>query len=97
MSFTKDDVKNLIASGVDNVDQYPVVTKEGKLVLVPVSEYQSNREKYPVRYDSFDSGNGYVGKKASKDKAHVSAVYKDLLSGWTQYENGETVNNHLNY
>lgn len=84
--FTPDEVRAVIASGNDEVNNTLTLDLEGHVVL---QQFQgmllSNCLPIAVRLRSFWAGRNYVGLDAAKDKGHIQEQYIALLEGWTTH------------
>ena len=77
--FTKEELKNVLLDGDDRQSNYLVVDYDGYLKLIPDFALQDFQE-YPVRFELFVAGGGYVGPKSSLN--HLDRTYHSLLEGW---------------
>lgn len=82
--FTKQEVQKLIFDADDDADPYSIIVihSNGYLDIVHNAKVA---QQFPVRYEAFASGEGYLGKTAGLDENYVAATYHDLLVGWLSY------------
>lgn len=80
-TLTPDEFKDLIASADDSVDNQIRVTEEGDIY---VSTIVGDRdiEGLRFRFETFEAGEGYVGKEAAKDDRYLEGMYEDLKQYW---------------
>lgn len=83
--FTKNELKKILKEGDDRVRNTLVINENGYFKLV-----QEDGNLYPVRFESFDPGNQYVGASVEQDE--IDEYFGYALSGWLIYlKHGETV------
>ncbi|WP_281869945.1 hypothetical protein [Brevibacillus parabrevis] len=75
--FTKEEVREQLVNGDDEQHNVLIVDWNGNVKLVP---FNVGRKEYAVRYESFQAGNGYVGRGSSLN--HFDSTYSALLEGW---------------
>nr|WP_259549244.1 hypothetical protein [Heyndrickxia oleronia] len=76
--FSKEQLKEVLLNGDDRINNSLIVNNDGFLKLVPFSQVRNI--SYAVRFETFDSGNGYVGKGASL--YNLDEIYLSLLDAW---------------
>lgn len=76
--FTFKELENVLKKGDDKKKNTLVIDENGKFSLV-----SKDALSYPVRFEMFCAGNGYVGKSVSQEK--IEAYYGMALSGWLYY------------
>ena len=79
--FTKDDVKDVLIRGNDNINNALIIDFDGRVRLIPFSDVRSTQ--HAVRFESFHAGNGYVGPKSELN--HLNTTYLGLLNGWSSH------------
>lgn len=75
--FTKDQLKSILYSHDDDRHNSLVIDYDGYIKIVPIKEIT---QPYPVRYETFQAGNGYVGNKWPERE--LEDLYESLLQGW---------------
>lgn len=86
--FTREQLRSVLLQGDDRVNNSLVIDKEGYIQLVPFE--RAKDAGYPVRFETFDSGNGYVGSEY--DLSELENIYMKLLEGWVEHlTSGDTV------
>lgn len=86
--FTKEQLRNVLLQGDDSVKNSLVIDKEGYIQLVPFE--RAKDAGYPVRFETFHAGNGYVGSEY--DSNELENLYLTLLEGWVEHlTSGDTV------
>lgn len=82
-SLTLEQVAQMINDGDDSLGNKICVTHTGEVSLKPLNQWEDMDERqYRFHFDSFDADNGYVGKAAAQDTAHIESVYKGILYTW---------------
>ena len=80
---TRNQLKETIAGGNDNHHNSLVIDINGMFKLIPlIDKSPSELQSYPVRFETFQAGNGYVGYLASMDETFIEQTYKALLEDW---------------
>lgn len=79
--FTIENVSRLIGSQVDTQNWQLRVTKQG---IAYLSEVTGSRDldNVALRFETWGTGNNYVGFQAAHDERHVSYVYDNLRENW---------------
>lgn len=84
--FTPDEIRAVIASGNDQINNTLTLDLEGHVVLRQFrGMLLSNCLPIAVRLRSFCAGNNYIGFDAAKDEGHIQEQYIALLEGWTTH------------
>lgn len=84
--FTREQLRNVLISGNDSHSNSLVIDYDGNPKLVPLLNRSAiNVTEYPVRVESFQAGNGYVGSQASL--SHLDGTYLALLEAWEMHIN----------
>lgn len=78
--FTKDEIKILMQNADDRVNNQLVIDENGYAKII---QNICERYFYPVRLESWDSGNNYVGKYSSL--SFLDECYRESLEGWLDY------------
>ncbi|MEK9539875.1 hypothetical protein MI048_17045 [Pantoea agglomerans] len=70
------------------------VSKAGDVQITQINDispigFQENTPSMAMRYETFQTGNDYVGDSASKDAEHVQRLLNDLISEWPLYKGNE--------
>lgn len=86
ISFTKQELIDVIASADDSIDSSVVVTKDGQVLVVSLDEAQANPENYAVRHETFDAGNDFLGSNASEDPVHIERTFSSLVDAWEKHK-----------
>ena len=88
-SPTKEELMELLAACDDKAGHHILwVNKAGDVLVTKVPEhlspagFEETTPQMQMRYETFQRGNGYVGKKAAKDQAWVSCMFMSLVSEW---------------
>ncbi|WP_108073520.1 hypothetical protein [Heyndrickxia sporothermodurans] len=82
--ITRQQLKNVLINGDDNVSNSLVIDYEGMPKLIQlVNRTPSAIEEYPVRFETFAAGNGYVG--SISDLNHLETTYQALLEAWAMH------------
>lgn len=85
---TRDQLKAVLINGDDEYTNSLVIDSEGVIRLVPlINRAPFEIKNFPVRYESFQAGNGYVGFGASNDADHIENTYMALLEAWFLHVN----------
>jgi hypothetical protein len=77
--FSKEQLRKVLLSGNDNINNSLVVDFDGYLHLVPFK--QAKEGPYAVRFETFVAGNGYVGEESNL--YHLEDTYLGLLDSWS--------------
>lgn len=80
-TMTIEDFKGLIASADDSADSQIRVTEDGEIYISTVVG-DVDIDGLRFRFETFEAGNGYVGKEASKDDRYIEGMYEDLKQYW---------------
>jgi hypothetical protein len=98
VTFTKDDIRNIIRDGNDDLFNCLVIGTNGKLRLddVDLDDIMHNPE-IAVRNEVFCAGNEYVGIDAAKDKRHIGETYSGMLNGWYEHLQTGRLNVFVDY
>jgi hypothetical protein len=80
--FTKDELRNVLLNGDDNKNNVLIVNLQGYFKLINRAELTYIR-KYPVRYETFCSGNHYVGYKLEENL--INNIYCICLEAWLMH------------
>lgn len=79
--FTREEISNVLRSGNDNHSNSLVIDYQGNPKLVPlIDRTPLSLKEYPVRFETFQAGNGYVGPH--EDLTHLDTTYLALLEAW---------------
>ena len=78
--FTKDEIESQMRAADDRVDNVLVIDGDG---YARVMRYDETSFLYPVRHESWNAGNNYVGKYSSL--ASLADDYICSLQGWLEY------------
>ncbi len=78
--FKRSEIEELMRNADDRVDNQMVIDENGYAKII--GRYD-NGHLYPVRIETWDSGNNYVGKYS--DLTTLDDVYMMLLEGWYCY------------
>lgn len=82
--FTREQLKTVLLNGDDNYSNSLVIDYDGYPQLVQhIDRTPAHITEYPVRYESFSSGAGYVGSEESLN--HLEEVYLALLEAWEMH------------
>ena len=104
---TRAQLKDIIAGGNDRYHNALVIDSNGKFKLIElINQSTAELQNFPVRYETFQPGNGYVGYSASNDELFIEQTYITLLEAWwlhlntgryfyRDYSDGEYPNNDL--
>ena len=83
--FSIRELKDVLRKGDDSKNNTLVIDENAQFALV-----QKGAMQYPVRFEMFCSGNGYVGKNIPEE--FIKDYFGMALSGWLHYLNdGEAV------
>ena len=81
-------LQDTLMRGNDRYLNTLVIDNNGIFRLIRSGDKSSAQlQEFPVRYETFLAGNGYVGYKASKDEFFIERTYKTLLEGWWLHTN----------
>ena len=78
--FTSDELYHVLRNADDRVDNMLVINEDGNIKII--QEIQDGI-LYPVRNESWNAGNMYVGKYA--DLSDHFQLYIQLLNSWRNY------------
>lgn len=81
--FTQEDVCKLLASKDDSACRQLRVTRDGVAFLSDTVGNQ-NTDDLCFRLETWDAGNGYVGKDAANDESWVRRIYEALKKNWPE-------------
>lgn len=81
-TLTREEFKDLIANADDSVDNQIRVTESGE-IYVSTTVGACDIEGIRFRLETFDAGNGYVGKEAAEDDRYIDRMYGDLKKCWS--------------
>ncbi|KAA0965844.1 hypothetical protein FQ087_06140 [Sporosarcina sp. ANT_H38] len=76
--FSIDEVRNILNTGDDSINNSLIIDFDGNLKLVPFKD--AIKGNYAVRHETFGAGNGYVGPDQSE--SHIESTYLMMLDGW---------------
>jgi len=86
----KQQLIDTIANGDDNISNRLVLKDNGMFELLPFETGQDvinfERQDYVTKWETFDSGSGYVGKDASEDKDFIDEIFDWALKAWNKHE-----------
>ena len=81
-----DQLREVVRSGDDSVNNLLILNVDGIFELLPVPPYDFlNNPRCVVRYETLDAGNDFVGVAASEDEDHILTVYAVMVSGWVEH------------
>lgn len=76
--FIREQIKDVLMAGNDIYDNSLVIDYEGNLKLIPlINRSPISLSEYPVRFETFQAGNGYVGN--IDDFHFLETTYMALL------------------
>ncbi|MGE7950851.1 hypothetical protein [Lysinibacillus xylanilyticus] len=79
--FSREQLKEVLINGNDNYSNSLVIDYEGTPKLIPlISIAPLEVIEYPVRFETFNAGNGYVGVQSNLN--HLDQTYLALLEAW---------------
>lgn len=79
--FTREQLRNVLINGNNSHSNLLVIDYDGNPKLVPlINRSAINVTEYPVCFESFQAGDGYVGSQASLN--HLDGTYLVLLEAW---------------
>lgn len=88
-------LKKAIENGNKNIDNRLILNEDGNFEIVPYETesdaIEFDKKRYVTRWETFDKGNDYVGKKAADDIEFLNKTYKYALSVWDRYRKGENI------
>lgn len=76
-TLTIEQFRDLIASGDDSHANQIRITKEREIFLSPIVG-AVDIENIIGRFETFDAGNGYVGKQAAEDSTYIDKMFKGV-------------------
>lgn len=80
-TMTPEEFKDLIEIADDSVKNQIRVTEEGEIyVSTTVGDIDIAGLRF--RFETFEAGEGYVGKEAAKDDRYLEGMYEDLKQYW---------------
>ncbi|MGE7983718.1 hypothetical protein [Solibacillus sp. NPDC093137] len=77
--FTREQLSNVLLNGNDTYTNSLVIDYDGYPKLIPWVS-RAHIKEYPVRFENFQAGNGYVGSHGSLN--HIESTYLALLEEW---------------
>ncbi|OHW62038.1 hypothetical protein EUAN_14860 [Andreesenia angusta] len=80
-TLTPEEFKDLIASADDSVDNQIRVTEEGEIYISTIVG-DRDTDGLRFRFETFEAGEGYVGKSAASDDRYLEGMYEDLKQYW---------------
>lgn len=80
---TKEQLRQVIASGDDSRTNQLVLTKDMTFGLVKFPA--GNGNEFAVVHAAFIGGNGYVGPSAAADDKFIEGAYSDMMGGLTAW------------
>ena len=80
-TLTLNQLKELISAGNDNVSNQIRVSENG-VVYLSQAVGADCLEGVKFRFETFDAGNGYVGKNASEDETYLKSIYNTIKKNW---------------
>lgn len=78
--FSEEEIQQLMEKADDRKDNFLVIDEDGYAQIVNTSFEAS---WYPIRQESWDAGNNYVGKYSKLSDAPIA--YQSSLNGWLSY------------
>lgn len=78
--FTKSEIEQEMRNADDRITNQLVINENGEAKVI---KYEENGKLYPVRCESWDAGNLYVGKYSSLSS--LDENYIACLQGWLRY------------
>jgi len=95
-SPSKDDLRALLAACDDNAGHHVIwVSHDGEVHiellpegLTPAHWAMQNESRIKFRYETFITGNGYVGLGASTDMKWIDTLFSLLLRDWDRDAHG---------
>lgn len=79
-------LQQVIASGNDSINNRLILNLNGDFELYPFEtsrdDYNFQNLNYITRWDTFDSGNDYVGKNASNDLSFLNKLMEWANEAW---------------
>ena len=79
-----------IASRTDEKDYRLILDLNGVFRLIDLDDWEENLI-YVTKWETYDSGNGYVGIDASKDIRFIDSIYSWAEEAWDRYKNNEEI------
>lgn len=80
----------VIAAGDDSISNRLILKLDGRFELLPYETTEDalafDKLKYVTRWETFDSGNEYVGIDASQDTALISSIMDWANTAWSRYQ-----------
>lgn len=86
-TLTIKELIELIKSGDDSKDNQIRVTKAG-IIYISQLVGAEDIEELNFRFETFDSGNGYVGEDAANDSKYIDVLYRALKMAWNGNKTG---------
>ncbi|AJA48665.1 hypothetical protein CPAST_c25960 [Clostridium pasteurianum DSM 525 = ATCC 6013] len=88
MQPDKEQLRQVIANGNDNVDNILLLNRDGNFILFQGAGGGAVEHlDYVTRWETFDAGSDYVGIEASKDEKLLDdLVMKWANEAWKRYE-----------
>lgn len=82
--FTREQLEQVLEAGSDQYHNSLVIDYEGYVKLVPLmGKSPASLKEYPVRFETFNAGNGYVGQKV--EDSFLEMTYIALLEAWAMH------------
>lgn len=79
--FTKKQLKDVLLAGDDRYNNSLVIDYNGNPLLLPLLDRPPNSlSENPIRFETFQAGNGYVGNSITDH--FVEATYTSLVNAW---------------
>ncbi|MCU7666816.1 hypothetical protein [Bacillus thuringiensis] len=76
-----DELTKVLLLGDDNYNNSLVIDYDGTIKLLKITNSTPlAKDGYPVRFETFQTGNGYVG--TASDLNHLEQTYQGLLENW---------------
>lgn len=79
-----------IASKKDDRDYRLILDLDGKFRLIDLDDWEDEME-YVTRWETYDSGNGFVGIDASKDMGFIDGIYSWAEEAWSRYQKNNEI------
>lgn len=94
---THQELSDILAACDDNAGHHVLwVSKSGDVQIETLINqspigFEESTPSLAMRYETFDRGNDYVGEAASKDEAHVTKLYDELVNNWLKYDGNSLI------
>lgn len=82
-TLTINELIELIKIGDYSKDNKICVTKAGFICISQIVGAE-DIEELKFRFETFDSGNGYVREEADNDNKHIDVLYRALKKTWNE-------------